>query len=348
MSSPHCPYSSDTCNVTITVKHLASCDHLPAATLDNLVSACRDNICNIVYGSGNADLSGIGVVVSYALQLGIATIYGLWLLVEDCLIPAFGRRVTARTRVANILKKTQQKALWSQLLFCFSIVCATCVRNFRNAMGVFESSNINGVVAVTFMALTLTLAPVHREIDRKKLFLFCLLCTSLTSLLSSFVRLYLADELHNIFEACNRNIKRDAKAWTSSALLLIDEQHRAVSAGYLAVMVFFVLIWFLLWSIESVCPEQPENKRIWIKRTLISLQVLTSIVIVQGSWSAFNHIIAARAFFNLITSGFTEENEWGIGQIIAPFAWVPLLVDIVYAAISETQQEAVQVRNGQQ
>jgi hypothetical protein len=59
---------------------------------------------------------------------------------------------------------------------------------------------------------------------------------------------------------------------------------------------------------------------------------------VQGSFGAFYHVNAARKFFHHIAHESTGENQWSIGQIIAPFAWVPLLVDIVYTIFSSREE----------
>jgi len=119
-------------------------------------------------------------------------------------------------------------------------------------MGVFERSNINAVVGLTFMGFTLTLAPVHEKIKRKKLFLFSMFCTSIISLLSFLLRLLLGERLHNIFEVCNRYTKSEDKEWIDSSIQLVDEKHQAVAVGFFAVVVFFIIIWFLLWSNESI------------------------------------------------------------------------------------------------
>jgi len=36
----------------------------------------------------------------------------------------------------------------------------------------------------------------------------------------------------------------------------------------------------------------------------------------------------------IIAVAFQKENEWGLGQIIALFSWVPLLIELAIAAIN--------------
>jgi hypothetical protein len=192
------------------------------------------------------------VIISYALQIILGTAYGLCLLVEDCLLPTFGWRQNTRTPVARVLKATQQKALWSQLLFCFTINFATCVRNLRSHTGVFESSNIYAVMAMTYMAFALTLAPMHRMIERKRFFLSAFSCCTLIYTSFAFVRISQTEGLSNIFKACNRNIKKGAGALGSHDVRLIDERHLHISAAYFTMILIFIVIWFILWLNESI------------------------------------------------------------------------------------------------
>ena len=82
MSSATCPYSPTNCYGPISMKNLALCDHLTAATLDALISTCPHSICSVVYGSGNADLAGVGVGYSH-----VALAFSL-LIVGDYIICA--------------------------------------------------------------------------------------------------------------------------------------------------------------------------------------------------------------------------------------------------------------------
>jgi hypothetical protein len=56
------------------MKNLVLCDHLTAATLEALITNCSHSICSVVYGSGNADLAGIGVGRLIARRLGLQLI----------------------------------------------------------------------------------------------------------------------------------------------------------------------------------------------------------------------------------------------------------------------------------
>ena len=49
--------------------------------------------------------------------------------------------------------------------------------------------------------------------------------------------------------------------------------------------------------------------------------------------NSFVDMIIVRASMDLVWHGQTGVNSWSIGQIGAPFAWIPLLVDMMYDGI---------------
>jgi len=48
------------------------------------------------------------------------------------------------------------------------------------------------------------------------------------------------------------------------------------------------------------------------------------------SLQSLNILMAARGIMDYLWNGQTDVNKWGIGQIGAPFAWAPVLVDFCY------------------
>ena len=54
--------------------------------------------------------------------------------------------------------------------------------------------------------------------------------------------------------------------------------------------------------------------------------------------SSFVDMIIVRASMDLIWHGETGVNSWSIGQIGAPFAWIPLLLDMTYDGIKRIRR----------
>jgi len=49
-------------------------------------------------------------------------------------------------------------------------------------------------------------------------------------------------------------------------------------------------------------------------------------------------MLKLRQDLDALWNGRTEQDVWGIGQVIAPFVWVPLLVDMLYSGVGGIQK----------
>ena len=54
--------------------------------------------------------------------------------------------------------------------------------------------------------------------------------------------------------------------------------------------------------------------------------------------NSFIEMVTIRASMDSVWHGKTGVNSWSIGQIGAPFAWVPLLVDMTYDGIERIKR----------
>jgi hypothetical protein len=60
------------------------------------------------------------------------------------------------------------------------------------------------------------------------------------------------------------------------------------------------------------------------------------IIISLGACSSFYFILYVRhqmAILPLTSLELWQENAWGVGQILAPFAWAPLLIELGYGIV---------------
>ena len=71
----------------------------------------------------------------------------------------------------------------------------------------------------------------------------------------------------------------------------------------------------------------------YLEGVLVVLIIILSSFFCYVAIECFRDLMVVRVSMSKLWEGETGENVWNIGQIIAPFAWLPLLIEILYSAI---------------
>ena len=96
--------------------------------------------------------------------------------------------------------------------------------------------------------------------------------------------------------------------------------------------------WYVKWyNNYRQCLGRPCTNSKWTKHTLVILVGLLSMYLAYDAVMCFKVILELRGGMDIIWEGQTEQGLWGIGQIAAPFSWMPLLVDMGYSSIGAIQ-----------
>ncbi|KAH8587488.1 hypothetical protein B0O99DRAFT_641791 [Bisporella sp. PMI_857] len=75
------------------------------------------------------------------------------------------------------------------------------------------------------------------------------------------------------------------------------------------------------------------------RRVLVTLMTGLSIFLIYEAFKSFRDLLSERDGMNLLWKNQIGQNVWGIGQIVAPFSWAPLIVDMIYAAVDISKQQ---------
>ncbi|KAH7119545.1 hypothetical protein B0J11DRAFT_63532 [Dendryphion nanum] len=140
MAAPGCNFTSNA--------DLYRVQSLPRDNLTSLVSECYQDICKIVYGSGNPDLAGAGVIVSYAMQLLLGIAFGPAMTFDLLLLPMLQSNYSPR-KLTRWLGKKHEICLWSQLLFFLAVSIASCLHQYQRGTFVYENAVMIFLVALT-------------------------------------------------------------------------------------------------------------------------------------------------------------------------------------------------------
>ena len=84
--------------------------------------------------------------------------------------------------------------------------------------------------------------------------------------------------------------------------------------------------------------EHPMRPKRLTRLVLVALLGSLSIFLVSEALRSFQAILNQRQAMDILWDGQTEKNFWGIGQVGAPLAWLPLLIDMSCSATTGIRQ----------
>jgi hypothetical protein len=135
----------------------------------SLASDCKSEICASLWGLGNPDISGIGMTISYCMNVVIGVVLTSIFLVLST------RSIPVSTYWKNMLSKVFTAYHDSAVLLAFSIQIASVVMLVKVNFGISAESMGANTVEVTWIVSLLTLLPlsfgifVFRKRDEQKL-----------------------------------------------------------------------------------------------------------------------------------------------------------------------------------
>jgi hypothetical protein len=85
-------------------------------------------------------------------------------------------------------------------------------------------------------------------------------------------------------------------------------------------------------------PKRPKRPKRLTRLILVALLGSLSVFLASDALRSFQSLLTQRQAMNILWYGQTENNFWGIGQIGAPLAWLPLLIDMSRSATTDIRQ----------
>ena len=136
----------------------------------SLVDSCKSEVCAALWGSGNPDISGVGMTVGYILEAAIgAALTLIFLLLYTWPMAENSRRGKA------ILSKTFKVYHDSALTLTFSVQIASVVLLVKANFGISADGMGANTMKITWVVSLLTLLPlcygvfIFRQSDEQKL-----------------------------------------------------------------------------------------------------------------------------------------------------------------------------------
>jgi hypothetical protein len=121
----------------------------------SLASDCKPEICAALWGSGNPDISGIGMTIGYVLGVAIGITLTLMFLVLS-MWPSPEKSM----RIKDVLSKTFEVYHNSAVFLCFSVQIASVIVLVKANFGISANGMGANTMEITWIISLLTLLPV--------------------------------------------------------------------------------------------------------------------------------------------------------------------------------------------
>ncbi|KAF9530935.1 hypothetical protein CPB83DRAFT_849898 [Crepidotus variabilis] len=342
--------SNDTCAIS-SINDLLSQANANQLNITTTVSQCPD-ICALAWGNGNPDLSGIGANISYIFQAILSILCGPLL----CLVYELRHRWRLGERTAKHLSALHDSFLDISAQFSIPVAIAAVIR-LRQKAPFYELAFLRSLTTMQFLGLLSTAVTVglfeddyERGVQRITIIVlygliefgfYMGLIGGLVTNPSTWER------INELTDACKayghifpwlkhipppvkvnlphisvkdyfNPVKFSAKKWKFAFIII-----GFIIAGFLALILACVMIYFLAIAFWKILTGERDGG--WRYLVLPMSAAFTIAMLVE-----LVEMERTRNFMKVVAGADFQDNQWGFGQVIALFLWMPLCTQLFY------------------
>ncbi|KZP20587.1 hypothetical protein FIBSPDRAFT_1044839 [Athelia psychrophila] len=335
------------------------------ANITTVVSTC-EGICSMAWGAGNPDLSGIGLIICYVLQAVLTVLFGPLFCVfyyhfHDDLADG------TKTKLGEKLEELHDTFLDTIAQFSIPVAVATVIRFHQNPP-FYEIDFMHSLTTMQLLSLlaTAVTAGIFGPSDNYKstiriiviciygLFDFGFYMGLVGGLRTSAARWEAINELGNACQAYGTLLPGFEAIQKLRSLLPHANWHWSLN-----VKEFFEEL-FLGFTFKSETGGGARTKALFIIIALIVAALVSLAIVVGVMWLLWNIFrewegIACIGPIGLMSLGLSigtlvelvrmqqtrtimqhiagpdfADNQWGFGQVVSLFLWVPVCAQAIY------------------
>lgn len=303
---------------------------------------CRLDFCKALEFSGNADFAGIGVIVSFCIQLSIATFFALFCLCCLSRPETIGKKwkafrntfqaffissvyfnvaiCVAATSTIALENKTQHTAVFTTLGLLLSLTSTQTLWYLHGHQIKTEKRPCVACKPASTIVKTKWIGRVTNQITNTRLIKLCLvlLWIVLLALCASIIRV---TWISNFEVYCFHRLA--ARPFAENLL-----------RAPIGLVAFGLILAVLKLILKHRLPKNVfENRWVWVERAT----VVAGVVLM---WFAFGTLWVLRAQVGNIAGEGYQDDNWGFGQVAAVATWLPTLIIIVqdsFGLMNQTQ-----------
>ncbi|KAF9482044.1 hypothetical protein BDN70DRAFT_930317 [Pholiota conissans] len=293
------------------------------------------NVCTLAWGIGNPDLSGIGTNISYILQAALTILFGpLFCLVYATLEPDSKR-----------LEKLQNQFHDISAQFTIPVSVAAIVR-YRQHASFYELDFLHSLLTMQFFSLLSSSVVAGVFAERKSIMRiivlviyglldFALYMILIKGLITSQPRWKTLDDLAEACSAYSQIFPWIQHIPTSDVLLHITTKqffkpfnktawkYGLIIFGFVLAGIIGLFLAVIILALLYKALTSKDARFLGLISLGLSVGMLVEVVQMERT----------RNIMKEVTGLDFLDNEWGFGQIISLFLWVPLGLQSIYNVI---------------
>ncbi|KAK0099659.1 hypothetical protein ONS96_008155 [Cadophora gregata f. sp. sojae] len=297
-----------------------------------LAAACR-SVCNVVLGSGNPDMAGPGMMISYYLQIALSVLFGpllpflIWISKKRSFQPVL-RRVA-------LLEKLLLSVVQTSLFYSSSLFIAAIFRHCQSP-SISEYVILGRLLKLQLATMSFLLCGLVLEWRLKEFSIpfewvlysvVIILSQGLTcvALEQGFPVMVDEDSMYyfQLSDACDDIDGNGGPFYGFKTDIFYFSRGET---GMTALLIALPGIWLVMYLIPTHWKRLPEPamRRLHWKKIKLGLSALIFLFL--------SYLFAGCIMLSVSVSQTVQENEWGYGQSTAVLLWAPFF----FEAISNT------------
>jgi hypothetical protein len=294
------------------------------------------------------------------MELGLAILFGPILLLIGYLLPAFQAPPPSVARLTKWLEEHQETGLWSHLLFSLTLTVACCVHAYQRTVPPYDSSVIQDVVTINVISIFLMITAFYRQIKLLPLFCFAFVATALLALAAGYSPLIGGHQADSVLRACIDTSKTLNSPWGNGGVKPYEfPQFYAEALPLPILLIILACLWLFLWLrrekwkyIKTFSQfREPDQILMLIEglkygrpsivltlRILFVLIFTISVALLVFAVRSIDDILRSRRALAAGWGGKIDDKVWGVGQVLAVFAWTPWLIDMGSSVVKSAKR----------
>lgn len=229
------------------------------------------------------------------------------------------------TTITIWLQGHHQTGLWSSLIFSLTLCLAGFIRQISGQITtIYENIAAFDSVCITYISLVLTTVCCYEKIRRPRLFAICFVATTIWAISTLILSIVNIKE-EKVVWACWTYALKSNSPWKDKS----SDNGRHQSLVQTTISIIFTIMLLSTWLALRWYRHQEHRKPSILRILVISIIVFSAFAAYNATERLYQ-VLLVRYGMDILWQGETGYNKWGVGQIGAPFAWAPLLIDMVY------------------
>jgi hypothetical protein len=239
-------------------------------------------------------------------------------------MPAIRQR-HATTNITIWLQKHHQMGLWSSLLFALTICLAGFIwRTTGRMSGIYENIATFNSICIIYLSLVLITVCCYEKIHRPCLFTICFVATTIWASITLILSIISVKE-ENIFLACWVYAFKKKSPWKDET----NDTGLRISLVQTGIAIVVIIILLSIWLALRWYQRQEHRKPAVLRLLVLGVTVLSAFAACNAIERLYQ-LLLIRYGMDILWKGETGYNNWGVGQIGAPLAWAPLLINMIF------------------